>query len=253
MTEAEWMIATEPQEMLSFLSESGRLSERKARLYAAACCRRIWPLLTDERSRTAIEVAERYADGLESVEEFTLAARKAWTVLLDVDCFPSRSVWGAANAAASVAPYQGGPPRLWGALGVPVTVADTVYDLVMNTPMPTGELADENPEAVSDEVRTSFYSEYESLAALVRDVFGQPYRASSVVTGFLTPAVLTLAKRAYEERILPQGTLNPSLLGLIADALTAAGCNEQELLGHLRSEGPHVRGCHVLDAILGKA
>ena len=60
-----------------------------------------------------------------------------------------------------------------------------------------------------------------------------------------------LARAAYDRR-LPEGTLDPSRLILLADALEDAGCTDAELLGHLRSPGPHVRGCWAVDLVLGK-
>src|SRR5438128_2643666 len=76
MTERDWLKAEDPQGMLAFLRHTGRLPERKARLFAAACCRTIWSRFKDECSRTAVEVVERYADGL-AAEEQLLAATHA--------------------------------------------------------------------------------------------------------------------------------------------------------------------------------
>src|SRR4051794_33865241 len=67
MTEAEWLASEDPQPMLAFVRE--RIGERKARLFACACCRRVWDRLSHERSRRAVEVAERFADGLATPQQ----------------------------------------------------------------------------------------------------------------------------------------------------------------------------------------
>jgi hypothetical protein len=61
MTESEWLCASDFSELLDFLLL--RASNRKLRLLACACCHRIWDLLKDKRSRQAILVAEKHADG----------------------------------------------------------------------------------------------------------------------------------------------------------------------------------------------
>jgi hypothetical protein len=61
-----------------------------------------------------------------------------------------------------------------------------------------------------------------------------------------------MAQTAYDERILPAGTLDPDRLAVLADALEDAGCDNADILSHLRGPGPHVRGCWVVDLLLGK-
>ena len=84
MTEGEWWSCspTDLDRMLAFLHQRGA-STRKVWLFACACCRGIWPLFTDPRSQAAVEVAERYVDGLVSRDELQAAGQHARAAIED--------------------------------------------------------------------------------------------------------------------------------------------------------------------------
>src|SRR4051812_11858003 len=67
MTNKEWRRCRDPVRMIQGLK--GIATERKGILYLCAGCRSIWDLLYDDRSKVAVEIAERYADGLATPEE----------------------------------------------------------------------------------------------------------------------------------------------------------------------------------------
>ncbi len=85
----------------------------------------------------------------------------------------------------------------------------------------------------------------EQKAALLREIVGNPWKPVTLAPSWLTPPVLALARSAYDSRDF-------SALGILADALEESGCTSADLLMHLRGIGPHVRGCHVVDLLLGK-
>jgi hypothetical protein len=74
----------------------------------------------------------------------------------------------------------------------------------------------------------------------------------SAVLAWSDRTVPRLAEAIYADRKMPEGTLDPARLAILADALLDAGFDDEELLAHLRSNGPHVRGCWAVDLILGK-
>ncbi len=80
---------------------------------------------------------------------------------------------------------------------------------------------------------------------LVREIFGNPFRPVAFDPMWRTDTAVSLAKQMYEAREF-------SAMPILADALQDAGCDNDDILEHCRSEGTHVRGCWVVDAVMGK-
>ena len=243
MTEAEWQTGTDPHLLLECLHDG--VSDRKLRLFAAACCRRLWPLLTQGRSRRAVETSERHADGLAGDEELKAAYRPAaW---LEDTVVPPWAVQVAAEAAAANAAYEDAPDAavraaLWALDATAGAAADAVAD-------PPGSL--DGPHEghrwfrIFQAVRVA---EKEAQCRLLRCLVGNPFRPVSPPPAWRTwrgGTVVRLAEQIYEGRRFGD-------LPVLADALEEAGCTDPDLLAHCRSAEEHARGCWVLDLVLGK-
>lgn len=283
MTEQEWLTSADPQAMLDIIingicGNRDIATDRKLRLFACACCRQVWDQLTDDvpcgrcgdgkvpellyytgraqgkpcpdcqgagrinRSRRAVEVAERYADG-EATENDLESANQ---LMHSPELYPS------------------GPNTLAWMTAVPHS------ELVQLPPLDTVPPA--------------------TQAALLRDIFGNPWRPVAlpkVVSAgryewspWVTCDVARIAEGIYAARAFER-------MPILGDALEDAGRMDTKcsacggsgscelrpigngawsgacafcggtgkigLLGHCRGPGPHVRGCFVLDIILGFA
>lgn len=83
------------------------------------------------------------------------------------------------------------------------------------------------------------------FAALIREVFGNPFRPVTLDSRWQTETAVALAAGIYAERAFDR-------MPILADALEDAGCDHAGVLTHCRDDGPHVRGCWVVDLVLGK-
>jgi hypothetical protein len=220
--------------MLNFLRLKRVATDRKLRLFAVACCRHLFrQVRVDPHHLSAVDVAERHADGEATTAELiapfpgsqnTSSARRTASIacrnatetedlILMADCAAGNAVWAAGEHAASMANARNDSPVF---------------------------IAAHTAEQVAQ-------------ATFLRDILGPlPFRPlPSATTLIHVPAsgkVVDLATEVYEQR-----AFTPARMGLVADALQEARCNNEEILSHCRNQTQiHVRGCWVIDLILGK-
>jgi mannitol/fructose-specific phosphotransferase system IIA component (Ntr-type) len=216
MTRRQWLACTDPAAMLRLLRDRRLLTGRKARLFGAACCRRLWGLLSEE-GRRAVEAVERYAAGLAQREELD-AARRAFTG----DLGEGSVTFSPARVAVSYLLADPGPHAFGCALHVSAWAARAGGDQAAG-------LA--------------------THADILRCLFGPPpFRPAEIRPEWLTfggGIVPNLARCIRDEGAFDR-------LPILADALEEAGCTDAGILAHLRGPGPHARGCHVLDRLPNK-
>lgn len=218
MTEAEWNGCADPRPMLQFLHR--KQSRRKQRLFACACCRLVWERIPPAW-KPAVEVSEAYADGSATRDQLIEARNEAESTLLrraDIDFLDVDSPRCACDIAHS-SPL----------VNITATRA-------------AGLRHDEKPKTGAQAAILA------QTCDLLRDIFC-PFRTRASLRSLRNvcslPPVPELARAIYEERGFDR-------CPILADALEEAGCNDAEVLGHLRGPGPHCRGCWVVDAMLAK-
>jgi hypothetical protein len=182
-------------------------------------------MLTDPRSRTAVRVAERFADGDATADALTTAHLAAAAAARQ----HRRRVEG--READYDDPYR--------------------YSGTQACQLATGADQDEVLWAWSDVAETlldagsKWHAELAAAADLIRCCFGNPFRPAVLDPDWRTSTVVALATGVYSDRAWDR-------LPVLADALEDAGCTDPEVIGHCRGPGPHARGCWVVDLILGK-
>jgi hypothetical protein len=260
MTEAEWLAdrcGLPPA--LEEVARRGTASRRKLLLLCCAYCRRVWEWIAplpwtlippERRTAALVELAERHADWEAELGPFQLAVADAadafhdWEVTLEqlVEDDDEQSLKGRQEMAWHVwhlfdpflTPAAAGARPLW----------DWVADRWCGLADEVGEITFRRG-APAEAVNAVLGAEAAAGGCLVRDIFGNPFRSVTFSPTWRTDTVLLLARQMYESRDF-------SAMPILADALQDAGCDEATVLDHCRGPGPHVRGCWVVDLVLGK-
>jgi hypothetical protein len=213
MTEAEWLAETDPQKMLEYLR--GKASERKLRLFVADGVRSLVSIFGQDQEVLA-EMHERVAEGRASLE--------------DLERFLLRDM-----------------PELWEhrAPGGNLSSAWDTARMVVRDRFKLAPL--EKCDVVTEESRAAEYAE---MCRVLRCIFGNPFRPPPPIDPswlrWNDGTVSRVAQGIYDERAFDR-------MGILADALLDAGCDNEDVLGHCRQqEAVHVRGCWVVDLLLNK-
>jgi len=241
-----WLTGGMPRAML-YLTE-GTALDRRFRLYACACVRRVWHFLDDERLRRAVEVAEAFADGLAQHEEMRKAEAAAEAYALRIGNERRGGVRSAAHSAHQAA-YAGDvdlPSGFVKFVAHGSTAAASTAALAEAGAAKTASEDQGEIEACA-QAKAAESAADAAHAVVLRDIIGNPFRPPPTMDArFRTGRVLAFAQEVYDSRSFER-------LPELASLLEGIECDNSELLAHLRSPGPHVRGCWALDLILGKS
>ncbi len=260
MTRDQWLQCGDPNVMLRELKhhpsdEPGGTFPRSGTpkypgnaafwLFSIACCRRIWHMLAEEPSRKAVEVAERWVDGLATRQEVTQAHTEAFDTSLNYERYADQelrvhgyyydakttSEIAARRCAANVAKLSLDVHAIW----------NIAYDAA------TAAARDAIPNSARRATQSRVWNSARDLELanqcdLIRDIFGYPFEAAPFEQRWKSGDVVAIAKRIYEQNRFQD-------LPILADALEESGCDEDAILRHCREDVQHVKGCWVVELL----
>lgn len=228
MTEAEWLAATDPMPMLDVLE--GKTSHRKLLLFSLACCRRLEQFIPDWPCAGLVNVLERHADGCVPPESLPERIFSGWVGSdpYTLACGPHLFDFADAvlEAAFDRTPEEPAPEFM--------SIGRGPGSVIIHMNWALSALGREVPDPKS------------TLVPNLHDIFGNPFRPVAFAPDWRAPTTVTLATQMYESRDF-------SAIPILADALQDAGCDNDDILNHCRDANQvHVRGCWVVDLVLGR-
>jgi hypothetical protein len=271
MTEEQWQACDDPIAMLEFLrgspagadtvtwwtsrwqlEQAAQGAHRKFRLFACACCRRVWDRIPFSCNRAAVDAVEAFLDGRlagPALHAALVASSAAEGQDDESARQPGPGYWIVKNLGRGFYKMSAAASALVVASQV-ICMADEAYgreaSLAFGACFYAGAGVFLRPFQWPQPAPAAVEAERATQATLLRCVFGNPFRPAHIDPSWRTAAVLDLARLIYERRQF-------DLMPVLGAALSDAGCAAPEILGHCADPGPHVRGCWVVDLLLDKA
>jgi hypothetical protein len=213
--EQHWLTSESPASLLHTAKQLKVLKPRRAMLFACGCYRLVWDKIALAHVRETVEKAEGKADRKVTPEEL----RKRPRYVSGYATYDTQNLLQLSL----------------GSLVTPKMIPTHIAWLV---------------RAAIDPTKHDHANKWEACkpqADLVREIFGNPYRSVKFDKAWRTDTAVALAKQMYDAREF-------SGMPILADALQDAGCDNDDVLSHCRDANQtHVRGCWVVDLVLGKA
>jgi hypothetical protein len=213
MTEEEWLASRDPVHLFDRVKRTA--SDRKLRLFACYLCETYQREFKDERIWAAVETSLKLSDGEVGEPERITALDVVRDAIIDIE----------------------GSEHLWQRSGLAFPMCT----------LGTREMLERVPLLALQQFDCNFYANPRVVECLgLRDIFGNPFRLVLFDPEWRTSTALALARGIYDERAFDR-------MPILADALQDAGCENEDILNHLRDpHATHVRGCWALDLVLGK-
>jgi hypothetical protein len=223
MTEAEWLACSDPKVMWEYCDR--RATQRKKMLLRVAFCRHALTKPDQiEEYEFELSVGEGWADGQLGGD---VCARVHFRLSSDAD-----------EAGTPYATFNDPPnPRM--------SMQNAIIAALAPGDRATEATLAHAQQVIEDSKAAGKTSAPHLFATFIRDIFGNPFRPVAFAREWRTGTAVSLAKQMYESRDF-------GAMPILADALQDAGCDRADVLDHCRGPGAHVRGCWVVDLVLGK-
>lgn len=250
MNESQWLTVNELRPMVEFLRDKAGV--RKQRLFAIACCRSVWHDLTDEERRY-VESAEQYVEGNNLHDAQHIAAPftgdhlSHWKRCYEKykylerthDCDPDykqeiEDSWDASSLASR-------------AFHRSIMVRATTRSNALVEVSTTYRWEPYTEAGLAVEAAPIIYNDLiENPCDLLREIFGNPFRSLQFDELPKESVAIKIAREIYVNRDFDR-------MQMLADVLENSDFSTSEMVAHCRNDREHVRGCWVIDALIGRS